>query len=389
MKKNVKKVGKSSKQLDSKMIISSRIAPSARSTQNTLNVTDATISREELCGSFSVTAASFSLVPPSASYPGLDLNPTNGALFPWMSNVACLYEKYEFTSLEFRLVPGNPTTATGRYYLAFDYDWDDTIATTPAQLMSNYGAVSGPVWDTLTMRVDCAKMNSVVRQRFCADAIRYSDSQRLVYGGFLMIAAISPAATAFDLFVRYTLRLVNPCIPVQGAAATLSATLISNPGTSASSLPLPVLPALTTVVGGQGNVPLFTGSAAPTTGNAYAVPPSAVGAMEFVCRDNVTAATPASYVADTILDCALSDASGAFLGYLSAQPPNIGAVVPGGVDSAATWAVAAGYVKRIFGVDLRTLRVLYPTVAYLIPYLYSTAARTFANINTIAKYKEL
>lgn len=345
------------------------------------------VSKEEYIGAFTITAASFSLVPPSATFPGFDLNPANGLLFPWLSNVAPMFEKYQFEALEFILTPGNPSTAVGRYYMAVDYDWDDAVATTAVQMMQNHGSVMGSVWEPLTLRVDAAKLNSVIKQRYVADAVRYADSQRFVYAGFLMVGAVSPAATTFDLSVRYKLALINECLPNTSTLNTvgLATTVLAAGANTLRSLPM--VTAMGKVLSGLNGTPTL--GVYPTGSEAYSIPPSAIGTLLLQIRDNIVGTTPASYAADTILDGVVFDGNGTSLGYFSGLPATVGSMIQSGVDNAATWAAASGYNKRAISIDLRALRVLFATAAYIFPYLFSTAGQTLSNLNVQAKYKEL
>jgi hypothetical protein len=65
---------------------------------------------------------------------GIQINPGLITTFPWLAQMAPLYESYLFEKLEFRFESTSATTATGSLMMAVDYDASDPAAVAKAQL---------------------------------------------------------------------------------------------------------------------------------------------------------------------------------------------------------------------------------------------------------------
>jgi len=374
--KNIRNLAKATRTLTRKKI------PAAVATGGSSRCRDLRFSRREMVGTFLLPTGGFALVPPSASFPGFDLNPGNATLFPWLSGMAPLFEKYRFDRLSFDILPSAPTSVGGRLYAALDYDWDDTPATTATELMSNLGAVEGSLWDALTLRVDTAHLNQVTNVRYVADVTRQGDSQRLVYGGYLMIAAsLSEGTYTFDLWVDYEVSLFNPALPTQMGYALSSSTSVVVPVGGTAFVPnIPVVPTLRKVRAGLDGVPNLTdGPLVGQLAEMYALGPMHNGVLELEARHTLAGSTPASYATDTVFDVQLYNSTGASLGALSsiiASAPRIATLIRSGIDNVGTWTVVGGYNRCGATMMLNLLRAFYPTLAYLVPYLYSDAGRS-------------
>jgi hypothetical protein len=60
---------------------------------------------------------------------GYVINPANGTTFPWLSNMAKLFDKYRFHSLKFIYINNSPTSIAGNVTMGVDFDVYDA---TPA-----------------------------------------------------------------------------------------------------------------------------------------------------------------------------------------------------------------------------------------------------------------
>jgi len=273
--------------------------------------------------------------------------------------------------------------------MAVDYDWDDNVPTTAVNFMNNERAVVGSLWEPLTLTVDCARLNSVIKERYVADVIKTADSQRFAYAGYLMIGAITPIASTFDLIVKYTVRFVNSCLPMSTtvvAGGSFANNLSAGVNTPFTYLPvLPAVPIVQSAINGIASLTGFNVGA-----NAYNITPSGVGTLTLVCRDNITAAAPSSYAADTALNAHFFDWSGALLGQaLTTTSANGVRLTQSGVDDAATWAVNGGSTRRSLSIDLRALRsYLSGALSYIVPFLVSTAGKNLAATQMTGSYKE-
>lgn len=393
---NVSKKNKGSKKVGRKALVGASapkrpgMVPAGVSFKQSGSITpDHLVSGREYMFSLSGNSSSFLLLGLSGTFPGYDLNPGNRVMFPWLSLVACAYEKYRFELLEFEIVPRNPTTVSGAVYSALDYDWDDTPASSAAELMSNKGAVSSDVWTPHVMRVDARRLNEDVPWRYVADLPRTESSQRLTYGGFLMIAiAGTTVPVSFDVFVQYKIRLSLPALHAVDSSAiyTFTSPVVIGAGSTAAFPGLPAISGISSVVSGIGGIPLLAGY--PSGTPAYRVGVSGRGELSLTAKPATAGSPPSAFVTDTSLDAAITDASGVVLDYLSSIASSISAFA--GPDTPGTWATNGAVGKSSVSVSMAALRRLVPLAAYLVPRLISTAGRTLSTATTLsARYTEL
>lgn len=353
---------------------------------------DVVISHREYVTSLSDNHSTFTLIGSSADVPGYDLNPGNNMLFPWLSRIARNYEKYTFEDVEFELVPRNPTTATGMVYLAFDYDWDDAPATSAQEFMTNRGAMSSDVWTPLRMRVDISRVNQDLRYRYVENVARALDSGRFMFGGYLMVAlAGTVAACSFDLFVSYRIRLQLPALHAIQVEETINlpsaATVAAGVHHAFARLPVLGRGVDTVSIGGLG-VPALSG--APASGAAYRVSPAAQGTLDISIKPGTTGSPPSAFVTDTYCSAQAYDADGNQLAVGIPGSVFGGNVAPTAPYSMAEWGTNDKLAQTRMSLPLKALRLLYPTLAYIVPYIASTAGRILSTSSEIrSKYVEL
>jgi len=111
---------------------------------------------------------------------------------------------YRFSALSFEYVPSCPTTTTGEFAMAFDYDvLDSDVAN---EITSMRGAVVGQLYARHTMRYEPSCQVVPSHKFFCSatDADRLNDVGKFVY-----CARGTTAAVSGTLFVHYTVQLFN------------------------------------------------------------------------------------------------------------------------------------------------------------------------------------
>lgn len=349
-----------------------------------------TLSHREFVTSFSENSVPFKLMGNSAYAPGYDLNPANVLLFPWLSVIARGYEKYRFERVTFELVPRNPTTMSGSVYFGFDYDFDDSVASTEAELMVNRGAVSGDVWTPKQLNVDIKRLNEDVSWRYCQLGLRGEGTGRMVYGGFLMVGVSGTSAqVSFDLFVTYTVKLSLPGIHTVIANKSLkyaaSRALPAVDFTGFTALP-DVGPSLKRV--SVSDTPISTYFDAAS--QVYKIADSASnGLLRFVAKPATTGATPESFAIDTVSSAVIYDSDGGVLdtNLLAVTGIAAGKTSP---DASILWSTAGATSLLTWSVLLDAIRHTYPKAAYLVPYLQSLAGRVLdVNSYVQAIYQEL
>lgn len=209
--------------------------------------------REAVSSLRAVTLGDFAMMPQVGQSPGWDIAPGNPVLFPWLSNIALNYEQYHFHRLTFTLISAQGANQAGRVYMAVDYDWDDEVATTFADMMNNRTAVEGPVWSTLSLSCDPQAMHEDKYFKYTMNTVREAPEPRTTFCGFLMIATNVAINFTWDLIVEYDVEFRTPQgsgIRQYVSASSPMAPLITGTTTGGSlvvPMPLPTVQGLTRV----------------------------------------------------------------------------------------------------------------------------------------------
>jgi hypothetical protein len=350
---------------------------------------DLIVRNREYVGNISTTAsASFALIGNSATFPGYDINPACVQLFPWLTQIASAYEKYRFEKLRFQVVPRNSTYNTGTIYAAIDYDWDDTPANNAGELMANKGAISGNVWQAMQLEVDVKRLNLDVPYRYVADFPRAQNSQRMVYGGFLMLAiAGTDATTSFDVFVDYMVKFDLPALHTINASSTYtypaSYTVVANTVTPISTV---AIQGIQQVLSGSGGVPSFAGVSGT---QGFQVPNSSRGNLNLTVQPATTGVAPSVYATDTSAGFTAFKSDGTALGVVP-DGAFSGKATFQGPDTDANWSTNGAVGKIVQTLSFLALRQLLPSAAYIVPYIFSAAGRVLnTSSNNKIKYIEL
>lgn len=337
------------------------------------------VQHREFVASLTGNSASFVLLGLSSTSPGYDINPGASTMFPWLSKLAVAYEKYQFMSLEFELVPRNSTSSSGAVYMAVDYDWDDFPASDAQELMSNHGAVSSDVWSPNRLRVDCSRMNQGIPWRYVLEGTRVVDNAvRMVYGGYLMVGIAGTATSvSFDLFVHYKCHLSLPAlltVDISTAYSWASAQTIPAGGTGSPPLGVPFLSTLRAVLSGIGSTPTL--GSLPSGSPGYELSAGNTGTLSMALNPATAGSPPNAYSTDTSFDGALFNSVGTLIGYISTlallyQPWS-------GPNNPAEWATNGARALCSYVIDLLALRRSLPSAAFFVPLITSVAGRTLS-----------
>lgn len=318
--------------------------------------------------------------------PGLDFNPAAATLFPWLAQVAGNFEKFKFHKLSFTLVPSQPTSSPGRYYMAVDYDWNDNPDVTKVVLMNNATVAEGPVWERLSVTADPKQLMSDMPWKFVSLSSRPNYSEpRTAYCGFLLIAFDTTTVNCqFDLIVDFDVELCIPVLEAQASVDTFSGPALAS---VTSVVPLAyggyILPIADAVpmtasvikraIPGQG-IPSSIGIgnvAVPTCLDIRGCPTT--GSLTSLASLTVTGVTPNTLLAASPrIELRAYDSSGKDLGTVSSSV----ATIVQGPNPANNGAGAGGILDLVHTIGLAALRksAAYATTAFLVPYLYSASA---------------
>jgi len=271
------------------------------------------------------SVATFGITDVSKQTPGYDISASNGYMFPWMSRIAQGYEKFRFNKLRFELISSNPTSTAGRVYMSVDPDYDDPLPATKSQLCGYITSVDAPVWDTVSLTVPMARLNSDMPWRFCSSSSRNGPGEpRTAYAGFLVIGVDTPSINlTWDLWVDYEVELMEPTSELLEVAI---ATDTSNPVAYTvynPPLTLGTRGGLRIRTAAAANVPATIpsgvfGTALPVN-SCIEIPVSGHGTLSYDVFQAIAGSTPATVMSTfkPYIDGALYDTIGNFLGKLS------------------------------------------------------------------------
>ncbi len=178
---------------------------------------DITVEHEEFIQDISGSVAFSNL--------GISVNPGLIATFPWLAQMAPLYESYLFEKLEFRFESTSATTATGTIMMAVDYDASDAIAATKAQLATYRRFIRSAPWE----ECQCVSLLEDLRKQktFFVRSGSLSANQdiKLYDVGTLNLAVQGQADTSpiGELYVKYRIRFFTPQLLLTGVGSALSA----------------------------------------------------------------------------------------------------------------------------------------------------------------------
>jgi hypothetical protein len=140
------------------------------------------------------------------------INPSNAALFPWLSAIASRFESYKFHKLRTHYVPTCPTTKQGFMGVAIDFNVYDSPPTSKQQMLQYQSVVTGPCWaefDQEYKRDDLQKRKTY----FCDNAAVSTGARAMFHTGQLFIASGGVDGTLTnlgDLYLDYDIEFMTP-----------------------------------------------------------------------------------------------------------------------------------------------------------------------------------
>jgi len=355
-----------------------------------------TIRRREFVGTATNGATTgFALTPLSAATPGYDLNPATSELFPWLSRIAPCYERFRFNRVKFHFIPSSPTSTPGRFYAAVDYDYDDLVASTKAELMGNVCSVESAVWQESELVCNPLALNRDMPYRYVSSTGRSTYiEQRTAYSGFMMCAFDTTSANLLmDIWVEYEVEFVTPVndpavtemCPATSTNVSAVTAVSTATGGSFLGLPLPISTFTTTpaspikvVIPGSLGIPSivfgFSGASVYPTRALDISGAQGKGKLDVSTAFNVTGQTPATILNNVLLTNVYIyafDYLGAYLGsitensggFTTNMSSSVIGVTPGEVS------VASKFLDSLITISLEACTSALPTLRYLVPML--------------------
>lgn len=142
---------------------------------------------------------------------GVSINPGLAGTFPWLSNMAAIFEQYKVVSLQFIYVPSCPTTTTGNIMMSVDYDSTDPSPGSKAVQMTMADAVSSTAWNGTSLPVQPRRLSQRGNLFTRSGVVPGTDIKTYDIGIFY-ISTQGQAGTSIvgDVYVQYNMELSMP-----------------------------------------------------------------------------------------------------------------------------------------------------------------------------------
>lgn len=307
--------------------------------------------------------------------PGYDLTPSNGVLFPWLSRLAQGFELFKINSIKIKLVSYQPSTATGAVYVAADPDWQDDVPVVKQTLLGLSASSSHAVWETFEMALPVSRFQGSMPWRYlAASTTRSSGEPRTSNYGFLAFGTDCADTYRWDIFVEYVVELKQPTIEslFSSQISDKSSTTTSLIADSAGNL-YPRMVLAGTKTPNQVGINLSTSLAQNL--NAPIAVPIAQFTKQFSHDTEITptGASPLDLMAAGIRPgMAFYDEKGALV--VTAQGDADGYVASTGVNDPSKIDVDDQPLHMVADAVISRLKITYPSIAYLIPFISGAVA---------------
>lgn len=143
----------------------------------------------------------------------------NNLLFPKLSAIAVVYEKYRVDYMRFHFIPNNSAASTGSFMAYVDNDPNDLAATGEAQVLANEDGVKTPVWESVSLSFNKKTQTNKWYYTRPSGTLLDSAEDRQDSPGQLHLFCDGVAAGKFGcLMVDYRISFCNPISPIPTSA---------------------------------------------------------------------------------------------------------------------------------------------------------------------------
>lgn len=138
------------------------------------------------------------------------INPGIARTFPWLSQLARLFESYKVNALAFEYRTSVASSSAGKVFMSVDWDAADPAPTDKVSMLQERTKADIVVWANARMvcdRADLAKFP----QRYVRGGTLAANLDVKTYDvGNMNMATLASAATVGELFVEYDIELITP-----------------------------------------------------------------------------------------------------------------------------------------------------------------------------------
>lgn len=142
----------------------------------------------------------------------LSINPGMYATFPWLAQMAQLFESYKFNQLAFEFKTESATTAKGKVLLSVDWDASDAPPATKQQQLQERTKLDCAAWAVARMNCDQADLWKFGPQRYIRSGTVSNTDIKTYDVGNLNIGrqGMADASAVGELYVVYDVELITP-----------------------------------------------------------------------------------------------------------------------------------------------------------------------------------
>lgn len=161
------------------------------------------------------------------------INPGMAKTFPYLSQMAYLFESYLFRGLSFSFETEKGSATVGSLMMAVDYDAADPAPLTKVSLMANRNAVRSPVWGSVSYNASSDDLHKFGVQRYVRQFIPAPNLDIKTYDVgnlFVSTQGCVDASVIGELYVAYDVELITPHLETTSAPSTYSCAVVSGMG---------------------------------------------------------------------------------------------------------------------------------------------------------------
>jgi len=159
------------------------------------------VSHKEMVGSLVSSATTLTFQANSYT-----INPGKPVGFPWLSTLACNFDKYRMHSLTVHLVSSQPTSTAGRIGVGVDYDSTDTLPGDRVDFFNLTHHAECAAWDSVSLRVPLRPEEKFVNSHTTSDS-------KLIDMGMIVVMSdqiVATSAVLADVIFEYHVELLEP-----------------------------------------------------------------------------------------------------------------------------------------------------------------------------------
>jgi hypothetical protein len=179
-----------------------------------------------------------------------NVNPGLALLFPWVSQLANLYESYKCHGLRFLFRTESPTSQAGKVMLMVDWDANDSAPLSKTAMMQERTKADGPTWSNFDLRCDPQDLLKFGTQRYVRQGLNPAGSDIKTYDvGVLNVATQGCTNTPVvgEIWVEYDIEFMTPntapvpnSVNIAGGGSISSAAVLGTAPVITGTLPVSV-----------------------------------------------------------------------------------------------------------------------------------------------------